>query len=157
MHQCVFCDGTRIGIAHIGWRGLALGLAGYLLESLLGRAWFVSLFFVGAIGGSLMGIVVNPSNMVSVGASGAVMGLLAAALVAAMRFPPGATRTQIQAATPVSDSISHSTGHSSPRWSPSQLSWDLPKHHAPGSRSRGAIDTSSRERPHDFRSGANTR
>src|SRR5262249_20109629 len=71
---------------HLALNGLALGLAGWVLESLLGRAWFLGLFFLGALGGSLMGLAVNPPNMVSVGASGAVMGLLAAALVAAMRF-----------------------------------------------------------------------
>jgi rhomboid protease GluP len=81
---------------HLALNGLALGLAGWVLESLLGRAWFLGLFFLGALGGSLMGLAVNPANLVSVGASGAVMGLLAAALVAAMRFPPGPTRLQIQ-------------------------------------------------------------
>jgi rhomboid protease GluP len=86
----------HVDLFHLLLNGLALGLSGYLLESMLGRAWFISLFFVGAIGGSLMGLLVNPSNIVSVGASGAVMGLLAAALVATVRFPPGATRTQIQ-------------------------------------------------------------
>jgi rhomboid protease GluP len=81
---------------HLLFNGVALGMAGFVLESLLGRAWFLVLFFVGAVGGSLMGLVVNPANIVSVGASGAVMGLLAAAVIAAMRFPRGATRTQIQ-------------------------------------------------------------
>jgi rhomboid protease GluP len=81
---------------HLALNALALGLAGWVLESLLGRAWFLGLFFLGALGGSLMGLAVNPPNIVSVGASGAVMGLLAAALVAAMRFPPGPTRMQIQ-------------------------------------------------------------
>jgi rhomboid protease GluP len=82
---------------HLALNSLALGLAGWVLESLLGRAWFLALFWLGAAGGSLMGLAVNPPNIVSVGASGAVMGLLAAALVAAMRFPAGPTRTQIQA------------------------------------------------------------
>jgi rhomboid protease GluP len=81
---------------HLALNALALGLAGWVLESLLGRAWFLALFWLGAVGGSLMGLAVNPPQIVSVGASGAVMGLLAAALVAAMRFPPGPTRTQIQ-------------------------------------------------------------
>jgi rhomboid protease GluP len=81
---------------HLLLNSVALYLAGVVLESLFGRAWFVALFFVGAVGGSLMGLIVNPPNIVSVGASGAVMGLLAAALVSAMRFPPGPARTQIQ-------------------------------------------------------------
>ncbi|HET9932219.1 MAG TPA: rhomboid family intramembrane serine protease [Polyangiaceae bacterium] len=81
---------------HILLNGFALGMAGLVLEPLLGRAWFLSLFFIGALGGSLMGLLVNPANIVSVGASGAVMALLAAAVVVAMRFPRGAQRTQIQ-------------------------------------------------------------
>lgn len=81
---------------HLLFNGVALGMAGFVLESLLGRAWFVNLFFIGALGGSLMGLMINPPEVVSVGASGAVMGLLAAAVVVAMRFPRGAQRTQIQ-------------------------------------------------------------
>jgi rhomboid protease GluP len=81
---------------HLLLNGLALALAGFLLESLLGRAWLVLLFFAGALGGSLMGLALNPDNIVSVGASGAVMGLLAAALIVAMRFPAGMQRSQIQ-------------------------------------------------------------
>lgn len=81
---------------HLLFNGIALGMAGFVLESLLGRAWFISLFFIGALGGSLMGLAINPPEVVSVGASGAVMGLLAAALVTAMRFPRGVQRTQIQ-------------------------------------------------------------
>jgi len=81
---------------HLLLNGLALGLAGYFLESMLGRARFIGLFFIGAIGGSLMGLWVNPADVVSVGASGAVMGLLAASMVASMRLPPGVIRTQLQ-------------------------------------------------------------
>jgi len=81
---------------HLILNGVSLGLAGYLLESLLGRAWFLSLFLIGSLGGSLLGLLVNDDNVVSIGASGAVMGLLAAALVVSMRFPRGSTRTTIQ-------------------------------------------------------------
>jgi rhomboid protease GluP len=81
---------------HLLLNGVALGLAGFLLESLVGRTWLIALFLLGAAGGSLMGLFVNPANLVSVGASGAVMGLLAAALILAMRFPPGLLRTQTQ-------------------------------------------------------------
>jgi rhomboid protease GluP len=78
---------------HLALNGLALWMAGLVLEPLLGRAWLFSLFFVGALGGSLMSLAVNPADIVSVGASGAIMGLLAAALVVAFRVPPGPERT----------------------------------------------------------------
>ena len=81
---------------HLLMNGVALLMAGVVLEHLLGRAWLAALFFVGALGGSLMGLAINPGNLVSVGASGAIMGLLAAALVAAMRLPEGPARSHVQ-------------------------------------------------------------
>ncbi len=81
---------------HLLMNGVALVLGGVFLESLLGRAWFLTLLGLGALGGSAMGAMVNPSSNVSVGASGAIMGLLSASLVLAWRFPQGPERTQIQ-------------------------------------------------------------
>lgn len=81
---------------HLLMNGVALFMAGVVLEHLLGRAWLAALFFVGALGGSLMGLAINPGNLVSVGASGAIMGLLAAALVSAMRLPEGPARSNVQ-------------------------------------------------------------
>jgi len=81
---------------HLLLNGVALYLAGAVLETLIGRAWFVALFVIGAIGGSLLSLAINPATMVSIGASGAIMGLLAAAFVCSFRFPQGADRTHIQ-------------------------------------------------------------
>lgn len=81
---------------HLVLNGLALWMAGAVLEHLLGRAWLLALFFVGALGGSLLSWAINPSDIVSVGASGAIMGLLAAALVSSFRLPAGGERTEIQ-------------------------------------------------------------
>jgi rhomboid protease GluP len=46
-----------------------------------------------------MSLAINPSSVVSVGASGAIMGLLAAAFVCSFRHPSGVLRTQVQMAT----------------------------------------------------------
>jgi rhomboid protease GluP len=81
---------------HLVMNGIALALAGWMLEALLGPAWFLALFLLGALGGSLMGLLINPANLISVGASGAVMGLLAAALVATRRLPSGPAKVQTQ-------------------------------------------------------------
>jgi rhomboid protease GluP len=81
---------------HILLNGVALGLGGMLLEWLVGPAWLLALFFTGALGGSLMGLAANPPNLVSVGASGAVMALLGAALVVVTRLPRGSERSQAQ-------------------------------------------------------------
>ncbi|MBI3072246.1 MAG: rhomboid family intramembrane serine protease [Deltaproteobacteria bacterium] len=83
-------------IIHLVFNGVALFLAGIVLEKLFGRAWLVALFVVGALGGSVLSVIINPPNIVSVGASGAIMALLAAALVSSFRLPAGVTRTQMQ-------------------------------------------------------------
>lgn len=83
-------------ILHLVMNGVALLFAGLILEGLLGRAWLLALFITGAIGGSLMSLAVNAVDMVSVGASGAIMGLTAAAFISAFRLPHGAARTRIQ-------------------------------------------------------------
>jgi len=81
---------------HLLLNGVALYLAGHVLETLVGRAWFLALFLIGAVGGSLLSLAINPATMVSVGASGAIMCLLAAAYVCSFRFQAGGERMQIQ-------------------------------------------------------------
>jgi membrane associated rhomboid family serine protease len=83
-------------VFHLALNGVALYMAGVVLEGLLGRAWLLALFVIGALSGSALALAVNPPNVVSVGASGAIMGLLAAALVSSQRLPFGAVRTLIQ-------------------------------------------------------------
>jgi rhomboid protease GluP len=80
---------------HLILNGVGLFLGGVVLESLLGRAWLGALFVLGAVGGSLASITLNEPGLVSVGASGAIMGLLAAAMVASYRLPP-AQRWHVQ-------------------------------------------------------------
>jgi len=81
---------------HILGNGIALLWGGWLLERLVGRLWFFAFFSIGALGGSLVSIAVNPINLVSVGASGALMGLFAALFVGSFRYPSGtAARTRL--------------------------------------------------------------
>jgi len=81
---------------HLLMNGIALFLAGRVLEGLVGRAWFATIFVIGALGGSLLSLMLNADNVVSVGASGAITGLFAAMLVASFHFPSGANRTSLQ-------------------------------------------------------------
>jgi membrane associated rhomboid family serine protease len=84
-------------LPHILGNGVALVLGGWLLERLVGRLWFFGFFTIGALGGSLFSLAINPVNLVSVGASGALMGLFAALLVASFRYASGtAARTRLQ-------------------------------------------------------------
>lgn len=88
-------------VAHIAGNGLALLMGGWLLERFVGRLWFFALFVIGALGGSLMSLAVVPPNIISVGASGALMGLFAALLVGSFRLAsgtPARSRMQINSA-----------------------------------------------------------
>jgi rhomboid protease GluP len=81
---------------HIVMNGIALVLAGRTLERLIGRAWFGTVYVVGALTGSLFSLALNSDQLISVGASGAIMGLFAAMLVVSAHFPPGPIRTGLQ-------------------------------------------------------------
>jgi len=84
-------------LEHIIFNGIAFWFAGSVLERLLGRAWLLVLFFFGALGGAGMSMLINPPEMVSIGASGAIMCLIAAAYVTSFRYPRGLMRTSVQA------------------------------------------------------------
>ncbi len=75
------------GLIHIAFNGVALFFAGAVLENVIGRAWFAAVFAVSAITGSAMSLLVNQGALISVGASGAIMGLFAAAFAAGYRYP----------------------------------------------------------------------
>jgi rhomboid protease GluP len=54
------------------------------------------LFLVGALGGSLMALVIDGPEIVSVGASGAIMGLFSSALVCSFHLPADDNRKRLQ-------------------------------------------------------------
>jgi len=72
-------------VGHLVSNAFALLLAGWLLEPLIGRAWYAAIFTIGAVAGSI-GSLLMADIMVSVGASGAIMALLAATLVWSIPF-----------------------------------------------------------------------
>lgn len=84
-------------LTHLIGNGIALFMAGYVLENLAGRAWLVALFVLGGLGGAVMSIAMNPATLTSVGASGAIMALFAAGLISSFRMLPGPTRWLVQA------------------------------------------------------------
>lgn len=106
MHRAAFADGEwfrlwtaatlHADIVHLLCNIVALSLGGIVLEGLLGRAWLLALFMLGALGGSLTSYFLNPGNVLAVGASGAILGLLTAAVVGSFRLPRGPDRTQLQ-------------------------------------------------------------
>lgn len=70
----------HLGIIHIGFNMLLLYQLGLLLEPALGRVRFLILYFTALIGGSFLVLVISPDTP-TLGASGAVFGLMGASVV----------------------------------------------------------------------------
>ncbi|MDQ4214779.1 rhomboid family intramembrane serine protease [Microbacterium capsulatum] len=68
------------GFIHLGLNMLALWMIGQSLEPLIGRAKFLTLYLVSALGGSVAMALIAPGTP-TVGASGAIFGLFAALIV----------------------------------------------------------------------------
>ncbi|MFB7843799.1 rhomboid family intramembrane serine protease [Microbacterium sp. NPDC056052] len=68
------------GFIHLGLNMLALWMVGQSLEPLIGRAKFLTLYLVSGLAGSVAVALMSPGTP-TVGASGAIFGLLAALLV----------------------------------------------------------------------------
>lgn len=82
--------------SHIIGNSIALLFAGLILEPLIGGRWFAALFALSALGGSVGSVLQNDPNMVSVGASGGIMGLLAAAFFCSFLFDNSKQRRRMQ-------------------------------------------------------------
>jgi rhomboid protease GluP len=83
-------------LVHLGFNALSLGLAGAMLERQIGGAWTFTLFVAGSAAGSLASLWLNAPETLSVGASGAIMSLLGAALVLSFLMPRGKPRLRRQ-------------------------------------------------------------
>jgi membrane associated rhomboid family serine protease len=69
------------GILHLLFNMYALYVLGPNLERLLGSRQFFGLYFLSALGGSTLGLWFSDPNSNSIGASGAIFGLLTATIV----------------------------------------------------------------------------
>ena len=68
------------GLLHLMFNAFALWVLGSMLEPAIGRLRFVVIYFVSLLAGSFGALLVEP-NALTVGASGAVFGLMGAAIV----------------------------------------------------------------------------
>ena len=82
-------------ILHIAFNMLVLILLGPPLERLLGHFRFAVLYLLAAFGGSVASYLFSPVNTVSVGASGAIFGLMAALIVAGRHLRVDITQVAI--------------------------------------------------------------
>src|SRR5579883_1693306 len=78
-------------ISHIVGNSVALFFVGLRLEPMIGRRWFILVFVASGLGGVIGSLCGNLPGLPSVGASGAITGLVAALFV--MSFTPYATTT----------------------------------------------------------------
>lgn len=83
-------------LVHIVLNGLVLVFAGFLVEALVGKLRWIVIYGVGAIAGGLFSALFNPLDLVSIGASGAGMALLAAVFVLAFAVHTPAERSALQ-------------------------------------------------------------
>ncbi|WP_245472101.1 rhomboid family intramembrane serine protease [Rhizobium jaguaris] len=83
-------------LLHLAFNCFALWFAGRLLERLIGWRWFAGLFCISALGGSVASLLINPDNLVAVGASGGIVGLFAAIIVLSFHFRSGSLPTSLR-------------------------------------------------------------
>jgi rhomboid protease GluP len=72
---------THGGLMHLGFNMIALHALGTPLEALLGKARFLSIFFISLFTGSIASVYFDNRDIISVGASGAIFGLFGAFIV----------------------------------------------------------------------------
>ncbi|MDP5226921.1 MULTISPECIES: rhomboid family intramembrane serine protease [Arthrobacter] len=86
---------SQSNILHLGLNMYTLWIFGQMLEPLLGRARFLALYLISAVGGSVGYMLLTPvtSNVGVIGASGAIFGLFGAALLIQRRM--GGAMTQL--------------------------------------------------------------
>jgi len=70
------------GVIHLAFNMFALYVLGSLLEPAVGTARFMGIYVVSLLAGSLGALIISPNDL-TVGASGAVFGLMAAAFIMA--------------------------------------------------------------------------
>ncbi|RFB78384.1 rhomboid family intramembrane serine protease [Methylovirgula sp. 4M-Z18] len=84
------------GLLHLGFNSYALYLVGRMFEPYVGRAWYGAIFVISGLVGGLFSLMLMSPNIVTVGASGAIMGLFAAGFVVSYHFPHGIVRSRMQ-------------------------------------------------------------
>ncbi|MGP3934359.1 rhomboid family intramembrane serine protease [Nonomuraea sp. KM88] len=80
-HRLLTAAFVHSGVFHILFNCWALYVIGPYLERAFGHARFVALYLISALGGSVLGLWIDPIAQPTVGASGAIFGLFGAVFV----------------------------------------------------------------------------
>jgi rhomboid protease GluP len=86
----------HLDILHLLLNCVALYWAAAPIERLIGRARLIASYVVVALGASIASLILNASYYLSIGASGAIMGLFAAGLLWSYRMSPEVDRTRFR-------------------------------------------------------------
>jgi rhomboid protease GluP len=78
------------GLLHLGFNMYALWIIGPLAEALYGRAAYVAIYLLAALGGSIASYLFNPTS--AVGASGAIFGIFGLVFVSSLVHKPALAR-----------------------------------------------------------------
>ena len=81
-------------MTHLVSNGIVLLVVGLSFERLIGPVAMCAVFSLGGLAGTLCSVALNPPALVSVGASGAIMAIVMALLIAGGALPPGRARTR---------------------------------------------------------------
>jgi rhomboid protease GluP len=92
-HRVLSAALLHADLLHLVINCIALYLAGAFVERLVGWTWLLALFLAGTLGGAALSLALNPPDIVSIGASSAIMGLLAAGLILSGRLAAGKARS----------------------------------------------------------------
>lgn len=80
IYRLLTCAFLHVGLIHLVVNMYSLRVIGPSVEGLIGKGKFVFIYLISAISASLMSLVFVDSNIVFVGASGAIFGLMGALL-----------------------------------------------------------------------------
>ncbi len=83
--QLITSGFSHVEVWHIGFNMLALWMLGPLIEKLLGRSRFLAIYFIAALAGSGVAVLFSPTFGMTLGASGAIFGLMGAVLLIAIK------------------------------------------------------------------------
>lgn len=86
LYRLVTSAFLHYGITHLLFNMWALYVVGPALEAALGRLRFGALYFLSALGGSVLVYLASPVNAATAGASGAIFGLFGATFVVGKRL-----------------------------------------------------------------------
>ncbi|HEX4814027.1 MAG TPA: rhomboid family intramembrane serine protease [Nonomuraea sp.] len=85
-HRLITAAFVHGGVFHILFNSWALYVVGPYLERAFGHVRYLALYLISALGGSALGLWLDPLNQPTVGASGAIFGLFAAVFVVGRRL-----------------------------------------------------------------------